>query len=39
MEHTLNRSDYEVSIEAVAKIMKILEFKNELIIHSSPEGR
>ena len=38
--HTLNiGSDYEVSIEEVAKkIMKILEFKNELIIHSSPEG-
>jgi nucleoside-diphosphate-sugar epimerase len=38
--HTLNiGSDYEVSIEEVAKkIMKILGFKNELIIHDSPEG-
>ena len=38
--HTLNiGSDYEVSIEEVAKkIMRILEFENELIVCPSPEG-
>lgn len=38
--HTLNiGSDYEVSIEEVAKkIMRILEFGNELIVYPSPEG-